>query len=244
MNVRRVRILDIPVDIINKKRAQKKVEEMLMENKSHTIIAINPEKVIAARHDSTLKEALENADLLLPDGAGLVWAARIFGYNGIQRIPGADFMENICKIAAKRNCGVFIYGSREEVNRKATQILQKRYPRLRIAGRCHGYIDEEKMDELVEIINASGAIVLFVALGSPKQEKWMMKYLPRLNKVRICQGIGGTLDTLAGYSKRAPKWIQYLQAEWLYRLLREPWRIKRQKALIQFAKLVLKEKAR
>ena len=114
----------------------------------------------------------------------------------------------------------------------------RRTPLLRIAGRHHGYVAECDMDQLVESINASGAAVLFLALGSPRQELWMGRYLPRL-RVRICQGVGGTFDVIAGAVKRAPPTFIKLHLEWLYRLLSDPRRLLRQTALPRFALRVL-----
>jgi len=122
--------------------------------------------------------------------------------------------------------------------------LKERHGGLNIVGRSHGYVSEQDMAALVEKINASGAEILFLALGSPKQEKWLAAHKDALNTVKVCQGIGGTLDTIAGKVKRAPKIWCRCSAEWLYRLLSEPSRIKRQKVLPVFAMMVVLAKLR
>jgi len=124
------------------------------------------------------------------------------------------------------------------VNRDTMNVLRRRFPGIQIVGGQHGYLKEEEMPGLIERINASGAEVLFVALGSPKQELWMKQYIPRLN-IKVCQGVGGTFDVLAGRVKRAPAAFRKIHLEWLYRLLSEPRRLVRQTALPRFAVRVL-----
>jgi N-acetylglucosaminyldiphosphoundecaprenol N-acetyl-beta-D-mannosaminyltransferase len=157
------------------------------------------------------------------------------------RVPGSELMPCLCELAARKGYGVFIYGSREEVSREAAKKLVQRYPGLRISGRADGYLKEEEMPALVQQINTSGAEILFVALGSPKQEQWINKWLPQLN-VKICQGIGGTLDTIVGTVKRAPAVFCRFGLEWFYRLITDPKRISRQIVLPVFAWMVIKEK--
>ena len=151
-----------------------------------------------------------------------------------ERVPGADLMQEICALAERRGFRIFIYGAKEDVNRGAVDRLRERHPAIRIVGRANGFVTEEQMDALVEEINASKAQVLFVALGSPRQEEWMFKYLHRLETVRVCQGIGGTLDTIVGTVKRAPPFMQRCNLEWVYRLIQQPSRAGRQLRLLQF----------
>ena len=157
------------------------------------------------------------------------------------RVPGSELMPKLCELAARKGYGVFLFGSKEEVNQESAEKLVQRYPGLRIAGRANGYLKEEEMPKLVGRINASGAKILFVALGSPKQEQWIQKWLPQLD-VGICQGIGGTLDTIVGTVKRAPPLFCRFGLEWFYRLITNPKRIRRQMVLPVFAWMVIKEK--
>jgi N-acetylglucosaminyldiphosphoundecaprenol N-acetyl-beta-D-mannosaminyltransferase len=124
----------------------------------------------------------------------------------------------------------------------ATEILRRRYPGLEIAGRSNGYVKEEHMPDLIDQINKSKAEILFLALGSPKQEIWFARNRHSLENVKICQGIGGSLDTIAGNVKRAPAIWRKCSAEWLYRLIKEPKRIKRQRVLPLFVLMVLSRK--
>jgi N-acetylglucosaminyldiphosphoundecaprenol N-acetyl-beta-D-mannosaminyltransferase len=217
------------------------VEEMIGGNRSEMVIAVNPEKVMMACKDPRLLDVLHMSRLLIPDGIGVVFAARVLGLGQIERVPGSELMPAICQRAAQRGYKIFLFGACPEVNEKTVSILSARFPGIRIVGRQHGYVAEDEMPGLIERINASRAEVLFVALGSPRQEFWMRKYLPRLN-VKVCQGVGGTFDVLSGRVKRAPAIIRKIHLEWLYRLVAMPSRIPRQFALPEFALNVLWKK--
>ena len=236
----RLKILNVWVDQVDRKEAINRVKKFLETGtRPHAIIASNPEKNFSVPKDAVLYDTFKNADLLLPDGIGVVLAARILYGADLERIPGSEFIFDICKIAADGSYRIFIYGATEDVNKKAGEELINRYPDLKIVGRANGYVKKSEMLELINRINASKAEILFLALGSPKQEKWYAANKSRLNHVRVVQGVGGTLDTIAGTVKRAPEvWCKF-QLEWLYRLIMEPKRIKRQKVLPIFAAIVL-----
>jgi N-acetylglucosaminyldiphosphoundecaprenol N-acetyl-beta-D-mannosaminyltransferase len=199
------------------------------------VFASNPEKNFSVPADPILYKVYRDADLLLPDGIGMVLAARLLYGLRLERVPGAEFLFDLCGLAAQTGQGVFVYGAKEHVNDEACRRLASRFPGLSIAGRSNGYVAPAEMDALVERINASGAEILLVALGSPKQEQWCAAHAKKLGRVKVIQGIGGTLDTIAGTVKRAPAAWCRLNLEWLYRLLKEPTRIQRQKVLPLFA---------
>ena len=236
----RLKILKIWVDPVDRKEAIHRVKNILaIGTKPHAIIAVNPEKNFSFPKDVVLYDTLKNADLLLPDGIGVVLAARILYGVDLERVPGSEFIYDICEIASNGSYKVFIYGAKEDVNKKAVDELKIRFPDLKIVGRANGYVKESDMLDLIDRINASKAEILFLALGSPKQEKWYATHKNRLHHVRVVQGVGGTLDTIVGTVKRAPEiWCKF-QLEWLYRLIKEPKRLKRQKVLPIFALMVL-----
>jgi N-acetylglucosaminyldiphosphoundecaprenol N-acetyl-beta-D-mannosaminyltransferase len=231
---RRVEVLDVPVDCVTPASALERVEALIAGDRARAVIAVNPEKVIAARRRPELLRTLRDAGLLIPDGIGLVVAARWFGARPIERVPGAELMPAVCDLAARRGWGVFLFGGAPDVSRGAAEALRARYPGLRIVGSEHGYLPDGTADELIGRINASGAEVLFIALGSPRQELWMERHLASL-RVKVCQGVGGTFDVLAGRARRAPALWRKLHLEWLYRLLADPKRLPRQTALPRFA---------
>jgi N-acetylglucosaminyldiphosphoundecaprenol N-acetyl-beta-D-mannosaminyltransferase len=236
----RLKILNIWVDQVDRKKAIRRVKNFLEKGtRPHAIMASNPEKHFSVPKDAVLYDTFKNADLLLPDGIGIVLAARILYGVGLERVPGSEFIFDICDIAEKESYKVFIFGAKEDVNKEAVDELKNRYPSLKIVGRANGYVKEFEMPDLIGRINASGAEILFLALGSPKQEKWYATHKNQLHHVKVVQGVGGTLDTIAGTVKRAPEVWRKFQLEWLYRLIMEPKRIRRQKVLPVFAALVL-----
>lgn len=218
------------------------VEHMVAGEKAQAVVAVNPEKVIKAQSDPVLRRSLAGAGLLIPDGIGVVYAVRLLRHERIERVPGAELMPAICERAARRGYKVFLFGASREVNEQAVVVLARQYPGLVIAGHHHGYVQDAAMPALIEAINASGAQVLFVALGSPRQELWMEKYLPELRHVRVCQGVGGTFDVIAGRIRRAPAAFRRANLEWFYRLITEPKRAIRQIVLPRFTYQVFRAK--
>lgn len=243
-DIRRVRVHGAPVDAVDMQGALDFVDAKVADRGAPGyIVAVNPEKTFAIQRNRQLEEFVEDASLLIPDGIGVVLAARFLHGARIGRVPGADLMQEICRHSAEKGQRLFIYGASEEVSRDASNVLRRRFPGIMIVGRSNGYVPPEEMEDLIDRINDSAADILFVALGSPKQEEWMKRHGPML-KVSLCLGIGGTLDTIVGKVKRAPKPFQRLGLEWLYRLLRQPSRARRQATLPLFVWYVLREKTR
>jgi N-acetylglucosaminyldiphosphoundecaprenol N-acetyl-beta-D-mannosaminyltransferase len=241
MKPQRVEILGVPVDCVTMAQVIQWVETSLLSDQPRSVIAVNPEKVMRASQDPELLGRLQKAGLLIPDGIGVVFAVRLFGLGQIERVPGSELMPKLCELAANKGYKVFLFGAQEGVISQAAQVLLQRYPGLNIVGTKDGYVKEEEMPSVITAINTSQADLLFVALGSPKQELWMTRYLPALN-VKVCQGVGGTFDVIAGHVKRAPRAFRMLHLEWLYRLLSQPSRILRQTALPIFVFRVLQKR--
>lgn len=236
-------VLDIWVDGVTRQTALERIGEFLdADSGLHTVFAANPEKTFSVPADPFLHEMFRSADLIIPDGIGMVLAVRLLYGQRLERVPGCELMLDICGLAARRGAGIFLYGAREEVSLTAAKNLLERFPELVVAGRANGYLKPEENDDLIARINASGASVLFLALGSPRQERWIAQNKDRLPNIRVCQGIGGTLDVVAGITKRAPRAFRNCGLEWLYRLLSEPTRAKRQAVLPVFAWRVMLER--
>ena len=235
-------ILNIPVHMVTMQSALDAVRGMLDRNGVDLVLAANPEKVIAARADPELLKALQSASRVIPDGIGVVVASRLLGERGeIARVPGSELMPAICELAATEGHGIFLFGARPEVVADTAARLCNQYPGLVIAGTQHGYVHEDDMPQVVDRINASGARILFVGLGSPRQERWLLRHRARLSGIRLAQGVGGTFDAICGHPRRAPAMIRRLNLEWLYRLLSQPGRIHRQRALPIFAARIARE---
>ena len=236
-------VLGSQVDVLDMDKALEFVDSCVRNDNgtSHYIVAVNPEKVFAIKSNDFLNDFLANASLVVPDGIGVVAAIKLLYGDTIGRVPGADLMQEICARAPHKGYRIFIYGGKEEVNREAVEVLQEKHPGLQVVGRANGYVSEDEMPSLIRQINESCADILFVALGSPKQEQWLYEHLAEVN-VRVCQGIGGTLDTIVGNVPRAPKFFQRCHLEWFYRLLKQPSRIKRQAILPLFAAQIIAAK--
>lgn len=167
----RLNVLNVWVDSVNMEQSVDRVQGFLEQSGGlHSIFAVNPEKNFTVPKDAGLRETFRSADLLIPDGIGIVLAVRILYGARLSRVTGVDLMEQICELAAANGNKIFIFGGKESVNREAAAVLQKRYQGLQIVGRCNGYVKEEDMPGVVKRINSSGAEILFLGLGSPKQE--------------------------------------------------------------------------
>lgn len=241
MSHTRITVTGVPVDNIDMEGAVFHAERMIELNEQCTIFAMNPEKAISAREDPELYECLDSAGLLIPDGIGIILAARLNGVAFRERVPGSELMPRLCAMAAKNGYGVFLFGAQEDTNLQAAEKLEQLYPGLNVAGRQNGYVTDDETPALIDEINTSGAKLLFVALGSPKQEYWMNEHKHKLNVV-VLQGVGGTFDVISGNVKRAPRLWRSIHLEWLYRLLSQPKRFIRQSRLPAYVWLVLRSR--
>lgn len=232
-NDNRVKILGVPMDLIDSRQAMAVFEEKFPEPGLTMIVTPNPEIVLAANKDESLKTLISGADIILPDGVGLLYASKIIGHPLKERVTGIDFLMDILEYLEKNGKSVFFFGSKPGVARDAAQNLQKKYPALKVAGTRNGYFKPEEEEEIVREINESGADFLCVALGAPKQEQFIEKYRKELHCGGAI-GVGGSLDVFSGNLKRAPEFYRNHGLEWLYRLIQEPSRYKRMMQLPVF----------
>ncbi len=202
------------------------------------IITANPELVQVSHLDGELREALAGADLVLADGVGIVWAARVLGRPLPGRVAGADLVEALFEEGSRRGWRFFLLGGKPGVAEAAAANAVWRAPGIVVAGAAHGYFGPGEEEDVVRLVNETHADVLFVGLGAPRQEKWIWKNRERLS-AGVCMGVGGTLDVLAGVVRRAPPVFRRFGLEWLYRLATQPWRYKRMMRLPVFAAEVL-----
>lgn len=200
-----------------------RLKTYLTEDKLHHVIPVNPEFIMATRRDSELLEIANSSDLTIADGVGLRIASGILGIDVGRRIPGVDLTWELARLSAEKGYSMFLLGAAEEVAAKAADRLRGTYPSLKIAGTYSGSPTE---DGVVERVNSSGADILLVAFGVPKQEKFVHDNRDKL-KPRIAMSVGGTFDFIAGIVPRAPKWMRSAGLEWLYRLIKQPERINR-----------------
>ncbi|MCU0519988.1 MAG: WecB/TagA/CpsF family glycosyltransferase [Anaerolineae bacterium] len=202
------------------------------------IVTVNPEFLMRARHDLGFLTALRQAHLCIPDGIGVVWAARRRGFRLRERVAGSDLVPRLAQEAAVRGWRVFLLGAAPGVAEKAAAVLVEQHPDLQIAGCYAGSPAVEEETAIAKRISQSQSDLLFVAYGAPKQDLWLDRNLHRTGAA-VGIGVGGSFDFIAGISRRAPRWVQRIGLEWLYRLMQEPKRWRRQLALPHFALLVL-----
>lgn len=224
-------ILGVQVNTENYDELIPKVFRNIEDKKKSLVVAINPEKLMKAKEDPGLKALLNRAEFQIPDGIGVIIASKLKKGSISSRITGIDMMDRIVREAARTGRTVFLYGAKPGVANKAAQQLKQTYPDLIVAGTQDGY--ESDTSKVLETINKAKPDILFVAMGSPKQEQWIEQHRDNLYPT-LYQGVGGSFDVLAGNVKRAPAAFQRMGAEWLYRLLKEPSRLKRQMNLPKF----------
>nr|WP_207754823.1 WecB/TagA/CpsF family glycosyltransferase [Desulforadius tongensis] len=216
-----------------------KAAEFIRSGRPHRVITLNPEYLYRAQARRELLDLVNSADLVTADGTGIVWACKIAGRPVKERVTGIDLMLHLCARGGYEGWRVFLLGAAPGVAEEAAERLKQQNPGLVIAGTHHGYFTDAESGRIVEMIRRAGPHILFVALGAPRQEQWIARYQPRIG-VPVAIGVGGSFDVISGRKKRAPRWMQRLKIEWLYRLIKEPSRFKRQLVLPKFALLVLR----
>ena len=233
---RRIEILGVKVDSLTMREAVERVENLIDKRTPVIVATANAEMLMNATHDEELKDILNSAALVVADGAGTVWAARHLGEKMPERVAGADLVQELLKIAPTKSQKIFLFGSAPGVAEKAKLKAEELYPGINIVGVRNGFFKPEDEPEIISDIKKASPDILLVALGVPKQEKWLAKYKDELN-VPVSIGVGGTFDVMAGVMKRAPKWMQRAKLEWLFRAMLQP---KRAGRLVALPKFVLK----
>ena len=243
----KINILDIKIDKITFQEVLNKIEFFLESNDNHYIVTVNPEMIIAAQKDKEFKNILNKTDISVPDGIGILWASKflsnkhcytvtllklfISGLSLIfypkycrqvlpERISGVDLIYKICQKFQNSDYSIFFLGAENNVAEKTAQKLKEKFPNLKTVASSKYQVAREK-------INQVKPNILFVALGAPKQEKWIGENLEKLSSVKLAIGVGGSFDFISGKTKRAPKFMRRLGLEWLWRFILQPWRAKR-----------------
>lgn len=191
------------------------------------VVSGNPEVLTFGEKDKLLNDEFKkDTTVIIPDGIGVVIASKFAGEPVSEKIAGIEVVEKLLSIYEKENKGIFLLGAKEEVIVDTYKSIQVKYPKLNITGYNNGYFDIDNCDELIDRINEGNPEAIFVAMGCPRQEKFIRKYFDKLN-CKVFMGIGGAFDVISGKSNRAPRWMINCGLEWLYRVIKEPFRIKR-----------------
>lgn len=238
----RVEFLNCPVDLATMDDTVSLIEERISARSFTQHVVVNVAKIINMRKDAVLSASVKNCDIINVDGMGVVWGARFLGMCVPERVTGIDLFYRLLDMSTRKGFSIYLLGARKEVVVSVVDEIRKLYPGIEISGFHHGYFWNDEA-ALVKNIHASGADMLFVAITSPKKEKFINRWQNQLG-VKFVMGVGGTFDVVAGRVRRAPVWMQKAGLEWLYRLIREPCRLWRRYLLtnMQFAWLLLRER--
>lgn len=237
-----VNILGVSFSTLTLEETVARLKQAMQGQTPLHIVTANPEIIMIARQDPEVQRLLEEADLVTPDGIGAVWASKYYGTKIGERVTGMEMSTALIEYANEQGLGVYLLGASGESNRLALENLRKRYPRLRIGGR-DGYFNAEQESEVVAEVRAFGPSLLLAGLGMKRQERFLSQYKQEMG-VPVSIGIGGVIDVFAGTVKRAPQFWINLRLEWLYRLLKQPSRWRRQLVLPQFVVTVLTDRNR
>lgn len=235
----KIDVMGVRFDNVDMDEALSIAGDLLRRDAVSYVVTPNSEIVYEAMADQGLRDLLNGADLVLPDGAGVVLGSKILKTPLKQKVAGVDFADRLLGLLAENGGTVYLLGSKPGIAELAAEKMLAKHPRLQICGLADGYFKEE--GPVIEKINQAKPDVLFVCLGAPKQEKFMAAHQKDL-QVKVMIGLGGSLDSFAGTVKRAPKWMIACNLEWFYRLLKEPWRFKRMLRLPKFLWAVVRRR--
>ena len=236
-------LLGVRIDNVTMEQAVSKAKDFLTEDRLHMIFTPNPEFIMLAQNDDEFKKILNSSDLNIPDGNGIVWASKKIKEPLPERVAGYDFIHKIFELGQDMDISFFFLGAKPGVAEAAEEKIEQEYVGIRVVGTNDGYFSLEEEKQILEKINADKPDVLLVALGAPKQERFIYKYRNKLN-CKIAIGVGGCFDVISGNVKRAPKIFIKLKLEWLYRALTDFKRFKRLVAIPRFMKSVKKDRRR
>jgi len=238
-----VNILGVHIHDVTAQDTLAHIVRFIAAGRPRQLVTVNPEFVMEARRDETFRRVLNGADLALPDGVGILWAARMLGRPLRERVAGSDMVPQIAAQAAEQGHRLYLLGAAPGVAAAAARRLQRATPGLTVAGTWAGSPAETEAPDIIRRIHEARPHVLLVAYGAPQQDLWIARHLREL-EVPVVMGVGGAFDFIAGVTRRAPRWMQDGGLEWLHRLGYQPWRWRRMLALPQFALLVLASRMR
>ena len=236
----RLEILGVGIDKVTSQQALDNIADFIASGQPHQIVTANAEIIYQASKNEKMRNIINNAQMVTADGSGVVWASRQLGEPLEQRVTGIDLVNSICERSAQAKWKIYILGSAPGVAATAAMNIRDKFPGCNIVGTHHGYFNAKEEKQILAELEQLKPDVLFVALGAPKQEYWIADHLADLG-IPVGMGIGGSMDVLSGNVKRAPKWMQKMSLEWLYRLLIQPTRFKRVLALPKFMLAVKKQ---
>ena len=234
-----VRVLDLPVHRLDMDAALNRIEKFIADGGTHHVITADASMLVMAQDDAELRAIVANAELVTPDSAGVLWAANRLKQPLIERVSGVEIVENLCARSAQSGYRLYFLGAAPGVAEQAAARMNAKYPGCQVVGTRDGFFQPTDVPAITTAVREASPDVLCVALGIPKQEKWIHAHREALG-VPVLIGVGGTLDVLSGTVKRAPKPFQKLQLEWLWRVISNPKKISKVALLPRFVRLVIR----
>jgi len=222
--IRAVRVMGLRVDVGTMRDMMVRLVDAAAGDERLSVTYLNPDCVNRVFADRGLKDVYENFDLVLVDGTGILWGARREGVDIPERCAATDMFPEILKMSVERGLRVYFLGAKPGVVDKMSSLLEAEHPGLEIAGARHGYFEDDETPEIVESINAARPDAIFIGMGAPRQEKWLLENRSGI-EASLCWCVGGLFDFYSGNIPRAPRWMSRAGIEWMYRLYREPGRM-------------------
>jgi len=238
----RVSILGIPVDRLDFAGVLEMLDHFIQERVPRMVVTADASGIVAAQTDSEFRHILELADLVTPDSEGVIWAARRKGMPITERVSGVELVDQLCAMSAQKGYRVYFLGAAPGVAEMAAERMRLRHPGCHIVGTRHGYFPAESDEIVAHEVAEAKPDILFVAMGIPRQEKFIYRTM-RIVQAPVAIGVGGSLDVFSGKAKRAPLFVQKMKLEWLWRLILNPKKISKAKALPVFVMKVLGSKS-
>jgi N-acetylglucosaminyldiphosphoundecaprenol N-acetyl-beta-D-mannosaminyltransferase len=232
-------LLGLPVDLVRREEILRTVPELVSSGRSHHLVALNPIKVMRAQREADLEEGIRQAAIVYPDAVGIAWALRVLYGDRVEVLPGCELMVDLLELAARDHLRVALVGARTDVLARVCERIAADHPGIRLVAAQHGYFaDADRADVIRRVLDARPDMLL-VAMGAHRQETFV-RAVEEAGVVPVIVTVGGSFDAYAGAVPRPPRWVLRLRLEWLYRLLRQPFRAPRMLALPRFACRVLR----
>jgi len=241
MKIPAVSLYGVHISRLNMADTVKLLTEAIVRRQPHQVVTINPIMLMAGLNDPSYMAMLRRAELIVPDGAGVVWAAGYIGCPVAERVPGIELAQRLLEVGDQYGWKVYLLGTSPDTIRMAADNLWRRYPNIQWVGVRDGFFGEDQDEQVVADIVRAAPDILLVGRSASGQEPWIDRFKTRLN-VPVMMGVGGSFDVIAGKLKRAPAVMQKMRLEWLFRLLQEPKRFPRMLALPKFVVKVVREK--
>ncbi len=221
---KRISFFNVDIDLLTMDETLERISDVIKKREIVQHVVVNVAKLVYAQENNELRNIINSCKIINVDGAGIILGAKLLGIKIPERVAGIDLMENLIKYSTQKAYRIFFLGAEEEVVSKVVSIYTNKYPQLEVAGYRNGYFSDDEEEGIAHDIKQSKADILFVAMGSPKKEYFLNKYVDTMN-VPFLMGVGGSFDVIAGKVKRAPLWMQMHGMEWFYRLMQEPTRM-------------------